>query len=57
MNGKSCRYYASLPGSDIDVDQLTPLPEPNALFTVGFVGRLLYDKGVENVCPGAGNIS
>jgi glycosyltransferase involved in cell wall biosynthesis len=36
-------------GSGVDVDQLTPLPEPGAPFTVGFVGRLLYDKGVETL--------
>jgi glycosyltransferase involved in cell wall biosynthesis len=36
-------------GSGVDVDQLTPLPEPQAPFTVGFVGRLLYDKGVETL--------
>jgi len=38
---------ALIPGSGIDVDELTPLPEPDAPFTVGFVGRLLYDKGVQ----------
>jgi len=36
-------------GSGVDVDQLTPLPEPGAPFTVGFVGRLLYDKGIETL--------
>ena len=35
-----------IPGSGIDVDQLKPLPEPDGIFTVGFVGRLLDDKGV-----------
>lgn len=35
-----------IPGSGIDVDRLTPLPEPDGVFTVGFVGRLLDDKGV-----------
>jgi glycosyltransferase involved in cell wall biosynthesis len=38
---------ALIPGSGIDVDSLTPLPEPEGLFTVGFVGRLLADKGVQ----------
>lgn len=38
-----------IPGSGIDVDVLTPLPEPAALFTVGFVGRLLDDKGVRSL--------
>ena len=36
-------------GSGVDVDQLTPLPEPETPFTVGFVGRLLYDKGIETL--------
>ena len=38
---------ALIPGSGVDVDRLTPLPEPEGPFTVGFVGRLLYDKGVQ----------
>lgn len=37
---------ALIPGSGIDVDEFKPLPEPDGLFTVGFVGRLLDDKGV-----------
>ncbi len=40
---------ALISGSGVDVDQLTPLPEPDEPFTVGFVGRLLYDKGVETL--------
>jgi glycosyltransferase involved in cell wall biosynthesis len=39
-------HIALIPGSGIDTDELTPLPEPDGLFTVGFVGRLLDDKGV-----------
>ena len=35
-----------IPGSGIDIDAFTPLPEPPEPVTVGFVGRLLYDKGV-----------
>ena len=38
-----------IPGSGVDVDVLVPLPEPPDPFTVGFVGRLLYDKGVETL--------
>ncbi|MBI2713822.1 MAG: glycosyltransferase family 4 protein [Rhizobiales bacterium] len=40
---------ALIPGSGIDVDNLTPLPEPTGPFTVGFVGRLLDDKGVRTL--------
>jgi len=40
---------ALISGSGVDVEHLTPLPEPDAPFTVGFVGRLLYDKGVETL--------
>jgi glycosyltransferase involved in cell wall biosynthesis len=36
-----------IPGSGVDIELLTPLTEPDGPFTVGFVGRLLYDKGVE----------
>lgn len=40
-------HIALIPGSGVDTDVLTPLPEPDGPFTVGFVGRLLYDKGVQ----------
>jgi glycosyltransferase involved in cell wall biosynthesis len=40
---------ALVPGSGIDVDILTPLPEPPEPFTIGFVGRLLDDKGVRTL--------
>lgn len=33
-------------GSGVDVDTLKPLPEPPPPIVVGFVGRLLNDKGV-----------
>ena len=36
-----------IPGSGVDIDALTPLPEPpTPPVTVGFAGRLLTDKGV-----------
>ncbi|MFA6266098.1 MAG: glycosyltransferase family 4 protein [Pseudolabrys sp.] len=44
--GVPANRIALIPGSGIDVDRLTPLPEPDGMFTVGFVGRLLDDKGV-----------
>ena len=37
---------ALIPGSGIDTDILTPMPEPTGPFTIAFVGRLLADKGV-----------
>jgi glycosyltransferase involved in cell wall biosynthesis len=40
---------ALIAGSGVDVDALTPLPEPAGLFTVGYVGRLLDDKGVRTL--------
>jgi glycosyltransferase involved in cell wall biosynthesis len=45
--GVSGEHIALIPGSGVDVDRLTPLPEPEGPFTAGFVGRLLYDKGVQ----------
>ena len=35
-----------IPGSGVDIDALTPLPEPPPPVAAGFVGRLLTDKGV-----------
>jgi glycosyltransferase involved in cell wall biosynthesis len=40
---------AVIPGSGVDTDILTPMPEPRGPFTVGFVGRLLDDKGVRTL--------
>jgi glycosyltransferase involved in cell wall biosynthesis len=40
---------ALIPGSGVDTDVLKPIPEPAGPFTVGFVGRLLDDKGVATV--------
>jgi glycosyltransferase involved in cell wall biosynthesis len=38
---------ATIPGSGVDVDAFTPLPEPaDSIGTVAFVGRLLDHKGV-----------
>jgi glycosyltransferase involved in cell wall biosynthesis len=35
-----------IPGSGVDVDRLKPTPEPPGAVTLGFVGRLLDDKGI-----------
>jgi glycosyltransferase involved in cell wall biosynthesis len=40
---------AVIPGSGVETDALTPMPEPSGPFTVGFVGRLLDDKGVRTL--------
>ena len=40
---------AVIPGSGVDIDILTQMPEPPGPFTVGFVGRLLDDKGVRTL--------
>jgi glycosyltransferase involved in cell wall biosynthesis len=40
---------ALIPGSGVDTDILTPMPEPPGPFTVGFVGRLLDDKGARTL--------
>ncbi len=42
-------HIAIIPGSGVDVDVLTPLPEPNGPCTVGFAGRLLDTKGVQTL--------
>ena len=40
---------AVIPGSGVEIDGLTPMPEPESPFTTGFVGRLLDDKGVRTL--------
>jgi glycosyltransferase involved in cell wall biosynthesis len=40
---------ALIPGSGVDVNRFTPLPEPAGAPTFGFVGRLLDDKGVRTL--------
>lgn len=38
-----------IPGSGVDTDRLKPTPEPPGAVTVGFVGRLLEDKGIRTL--------
>ncbi|HEY0300429.1 MAG TPA: glycosyltransferase family 4 protein [Rhizomicrobium sp.] len=38
-----------IPGSGVDVDVLTPLPEPDGDVTMAYVGRLLEDKGLRTL--------
>ncbi len=38
-----------IPGSGVDVDVLTPMPEPAGEVTLAFVGRLLEDKGLRTL--------
>jgi len=40
---------AVIPGSGVDVARLVPLPEPAGPPTIGFVGRLLADKGIRTL--------
>ena len=42
-----------IPGSGVETDRLTPLPEPSGPVTVAFVGRLLDDKGVRPLVAAA----
>ena len=44
--GVAKAQISTIPGSGVDTDVLRPLPEPPGPVTVGFVGRLLDDKGV-----------
>jgi glycosyltransferase involved in cell wall biosynthesis len=45
--GISDHQIALIPGSGVDIKTLQPLPEPDGPFTVGFAGRLLFDKGIQ----------
>jgi glycosyltransferase involved in cell wall biosynthesis len=38
-----------IPGSGVDTETLTPMREPEGRMTVGYVGRLLADKGVRSL--------
>ena len=44
--GIATERIALIPGSGVDVDRLVPTPEPAGAITLGFVGRLLDDKGI-----------
>jgi glycosyltransferase involved in cell wall biosynthesis len=47
--GVSPARIALIPGSGVDVRRLKPLPEPDSPPTIGFVGRLLDDKGIRTL--------
>jgi glycosyltransferase involved in cell wall biosynthesis len=40
---------ALIPGSGVDVEAMTPLPEPAAPITIAFVGRLVESKGIRTL--------
>jgi glycosyltransferase involved in cell wall biosynthesis len=42
-------HIVAIPGSGVDVERLSPIAEPEGPITVGFVGRLLDDKGVRTL--------
>lgn len=43
------RHLVRIPGSGVDTDKLTPMPEPDGPITVGFAGRLLTAKGIRTL--------
>jgi glycosyltransferase involved in cell wall biosynthesis len=47
--GIAADHIVLIPGSGVDVEALQPLPEPQGLPTVAFVGRLLADKGIHTL--------
>jgi glycosyltransferase involved in cell wall biosynthesis len=44
--GIAAERIVLIPGSGVDVARLRPMPEPAGPITLGFVGRLLDDKGI-----------
>ena len=44
--GIAAERIVMVPGSGVDVVRLRPIPEPPGAVTLGFVGRLLDDKGI-----------
>ena len=47
--GVDANRIFTIAGSGVETDILTPLPEPDGPLTMGFVGRLLDDKGVRTL--------
>lgn len=47
--GVSPARIVPFPGSGVDTDRLTPLPEPDGPPTFAYVGRMLVDKGVRTL--------
>ncbi|MCR6737141.1 MAG: glycosyltransferase family 4 protein [Afipia sp.] len=47
--GINPRHLVRIPGSGVDTDKLTPMPEPDGPITVGFAGRLLTAKGIRTL--------
>lgn len=43
------KQIALIAGSGVDIDRFTPMPEPGGAPTLGFVGRLLDDKGIRTL--------
>jgi glycosyltransferase involved in cell wall biosynthesis len=47
--GVRADHIVLIPGSGVDVNRLRPTPEPQGPVTVGFVGRMLDDKGIRTL--------
>jgi glycosyltransferase involved in cell wall biosynthesis len=47
--GIAKKQIALIAGSGVDIDRFTPMPEPGGAPTLGFVGRLLDDKGIRTL--------
>ena len=47
--GVAPERIALIPGSGVDIDRMTPSPEPAGPITVAFAGRLVEDKGIRTL--------
>ena len=47
--GVSRDRIALVPGSGVDIERMTPAPEPAGAITVAFAGRLVEDKGIRTL--------
>lgn len=52
--GVDAGRIALIPGSGVDVDALTPSPEPAGPVTIAFVGRLVESKGIRTLVAAHG---
>src|SRR5262249_37214817 len=52
--GVASDRIALIPGSGVDIDAMTPLPEPDGALTIAFAARLIEVKGIRTLVAAHG---